>query len=73
MKGLQPGDAIHCALCGDVHVLEAQDGRSTSIAVRDMLFCHCTQPTNGRYYVGDVGGQSNRGPVVKRGTPKGGR
>ena len=42
------------------------DGGSTSIAAREMLFCHCTKPKIGQYYVGNVGGQSNRGPVVKR-------
>ena len=71
--GLQPGDAIQCNHCGEVHVLKGTDGGDTSSAARALLFCHCTKPTIGLYYVGNVGGQSNRGPVMTRDESKGGR
>ena len=70
-SGLQPGDAIPCKRCGEVHVLKASDVMSTSMAAREMLFCLCPQPTIGLYYVGNVGGQSNRGPVVEPPKTKG--
>lgn len=71
--GLQPDDEIKCSVCGEVHVVQPLSSladMSTAEAV--MLYAYCTKPRFGVYYVGSIGGQSNRGPVVKRADPKGG-
>ena len=63
--GLKPDDQIRCSACGELHTVSAQSGLvGSSIAARDMLYCYCSKPQIGKYYVGNVGGQSNRGPIV---------
>ncbi len=70
-KGLQPGNEITCDVCGTRHVVRAGSTLSdTSTAAREMLYVFCPKPRPGEYYVGTIGGRSNRGPTV-RGT-KGG-
>ncbi len=66
-KGLQPGDEIKCDVCGDVHAVRPQSSLAdTSTAARLMLYAYCRKPRPGKYYVGTIGGRSNRGPSVRR-------
>ena len=65
-KGLLPEDEIKCDVCGELHVVRAQSSLAdTSTAARLMLYAYCTNPRPGKYYVGTIGGWSNRGPKVK--------
>ena len=66
-KGLQPDDEIRCDVCGVIHVVRPQSSlANTSTAARLMLYVACTKPRPGQYYVGSIGGTSNRGPKVRR-------
>lgn len=64
-KGLQLGDVIRCKYCGEEHEVKTVAGASTD-AVKAMLYVACMKPKPGRYHVGSIGGQSNRGPIVRR-------
>ena len=71
--GLKPDDQIRCSACGELHIVRLHsDVGSTSTAAKEMLYTFCTVPTIGLYFVGAVGSESNRGPIVKSDNPKGG-
>ena len=66
-KGLQPGDNFHCDVCGEIHAVQLQASlANTGTAARQMLYTFCTKPRPGKYFVGTIGGWSNRGPKVRR-------
>lgn len=61
--GLQIGDTIHCKVCGRDHVTIGAKGNPTT-AAKDFVYVLCR---NALFYIGSVGGSSNRGPIVRPG------
>ena len=64
-KGLQLGDVIHCTHCGQEHTVTGVTSSNVE-SVKAMLYVVCRKPKPGKYYVGSIGGTSNRGPIVRR-------
>lgn len=60
---LKLGCVIHCKVCGEEHQTKGARGASVD-AVKQMLYVYCAKPSHGLYYVGSIGGASNRGPIV---------
>ena len=54
------GAVIQCAVCGLEHTVVGPKGNPTT-AAKDFCYVLCR---NALYYVGSVGGESNRGPVI---------
>lgn len=64
-SGLQLCDVIQCNYCGQKHT--AIRGDTTDVdSVKEMLYVVCTKPKTNLYCIGSIGGQSNRGPIVRR-------
>jgi hypothetical protein len=63
--GLQLGDTIKCKVCGGEHEVKGSKGAQTD-STKAMLYVFCAKPRPGLYYIGTIGGESNRGPIVRR-------
>lgn len=61
-KGLQAGDVIRCKVCGHEHQVTGATDPADTTAAKDFLYVVCRKK---RYYVGSIGGDSNRGPILK--------
>lgn len=65
MLKLALGCVIRCKVCGHEHTTKGTHSSNVE-AVKNMLYVYCSKPQPGNYYVGSIGGKSNRGPIVNK-------